>query len=184
MNHNFFQKLSNLAVSTCFAVTRSTLLIRELNHLWRHIRRFSDYYFGKRVKPRMDPAPVPDFEDRYLENERRFLKNNFETVFWGPNSIIRNQLVKTLQLTFKIKIRIRKWKITLGTYSRPFIKQPWGFLEKDLCVLKYIECFNWPIPSSIFEVRLIDSLTGMQRYRGNYDLNGCLQYARVRCLER
>ena len=49
----------------------------------------------------MDPAIVPDFEGRYLENEKRFFKNNFETVFWGPNSIIRNQLVKTLQLTFK-----------------------------------------------------------------------------------
>ena len=49
----------------------------------------------------MDPALVPDFEGRYLENEKRFFKNNFETVFWGPNSIIRNQLVKTLQLTFK-----------------------------------------------------------------------------------
>ena len=32
VNHNFFQKLSNLAVSTCFGVTRSTL-IRELDHL-------------------------------------------------------------------------------------------------------------------------------------------------------
>ena len=32
-NHNFFQKLSNLAsFSTCFAVTRS-VLIRELDHL-------------------------------------------------------------------------------------------------------------------------------------------------------
>ena len=49
----------------------------------------------------MDPALVPDFERRYLENEKRFFKNNFETVFWGPNSIIGNQLVKTLQLTFK-----------------------------------------------------------------------------------
>ena len=49
----------------------------------------------------MDPVLVPDFEGRYLENEKRFFKNNFETVFWGPNSIIRNQLVKTLQLTFK-----------------------------------------------------------------------------------
>ena len=27
--------------------------------------------FGKRVKPRMDPALVPDFEGRYLENEKR-----------------------------------------------------------------------------------------------------------------
>ena len=49
----------------------------------------------------MDPALVPDFEGRYLENEKRFFKNNFETLYWGPNSIIRNQLVKTLQLTFK-----------------------------------------------------------------------------------
>ena len=49
----------------------------------------------------MDPALVPDFEGRYLENEKRFFKNIFETVFWEPNSIIRNQLVKTLQLTFK-----------------------------------------------------------------------------------
>ena len=37
--------------------------------------------FGKRVKPRMDPAVVPDFEGRYLKNEKRFFKNNFETVF-------------------------------------------------------------------------------------------------------
>ena len=51
----------------------------------------------------MDPALVLDFEGRYLKNEKRFFKNNFETVFWGPNSIIRNQLVKTLQLTFKMK---------------------------------------------------------------------------------
>ena len=58
--------------------------------------------FGKRVKPRMDPALVPDFEDRYLENEKRFFKNNVETVFSGPNSIMRNQLVETLQLTFKL----------------------------------------------------------------------------------
>ena len=32
--------------------------------------------FGKLVKPRMDPALVPDFEGRYLENEKRFFKNN------------------------------------------------------------------------------------------------------------
>ena len=51
----------------------------------------------------MEPALVPDFEGRYLENEKRFFKNNFETVFWGPNSIIRNQLVKTLQLTFNVQ---------------------------------------------------------------------------------
>ena len=57
--------------------------------------------FGKRVKPRMDPTLVPDFEGRYLENEKRFFKNNFEMIFRGPNSINRNQLVKTLQLTFK-----------------------------------------------------------------------------------
>ena len=55
------------------------------------------------MKPKMDPTLVPDFEGRYLKNEKRFFKNNFETVFWGPNSIIRNQLVKTLQLTFKGK---------------------------------------------------------------------------------
>ena len=37
--------------------------------------------FGKRVKPTMDRALVPDFEGRYLENEKRFFKNNFETLF-------------------------------------------------------------------------------------------------------
>ena len=58
----------------------------------------------------MDPALVPDFEGRYLENEKRFFKNNFETVFWGPNSIIRNQLVKTLQLTFK-SVRFSKNRV-------------------------------------------------------------------------
>ena len=58
--------------------------------------------FGKRVKPRMDPMLVPHFEGWYLENEKKFFKNNFETVFWGPNSVIRNQLLKTLQLTFKL----------------------------------------------------------------------------------
>ena len=52
----------------------------------------------------MDPALFPDFEGRYLKNEKRFFKNNFETVFWGPNSIIRNQLVKTLQFTFKLDL--------------------------------------------------------------------------------
>ena len=66
----------------------------------------------------MDPALVPDFEGRYLENEKRFFKNNFETVFWRPNSIIRNQLVKTLQLTFKeepdeAKIR-KRWFLYVG----------------------------------------------------------------------
>ena len=34
----------------------------------------------------------------------------------------------------------------------------------------------------------VDSLTGVQRYKGvkdiNYVLNGCLQYSRVRCLGR
>ena len=52
----------------------------------------------------MDPTLGPDFEGRYLENEKRFFKNNFETAFWGPNSNIRNQLVKTLQLTFKLYV--------------------------------------------------------------------------------
>ena len=60
--------------------------------------------FGKRVTPRMDPALGPDFEGRYVENEKRFFQNNFVTVFRGPNSIIRNQLVKTLQLTFKVDL--------------------------------------------------------------------------------
>ena len=50
----------------------------------------------------MDPAQVADFEDRYFQNEKRFLKNNFEIVFRGPNSICKDQLVKTLQLTFKV----------------------------------------------------------------------------------
>ena len=60
------------------------------------------------MKPTIDPALVPDFEGRYLENEKRFFKNNFETLLWGPNSIIRNQLVKTLQLTFKVAFPSRK----------------------------------------------------------------------------
>ena len=64
--------------------------------------------FGKPVKPRMDPALVPDFKGRYLENEKRFFKNNFETVFSRPKSIIRDQLVKTLQLTFKGEIRTQE----------------------------------------------------------------------------
>ena len=55
----------------------------------------------------MDPALVPNFEGRNLENEKRFFNNNFETVFRGPNSIIRNQLVKTLQLTFKSGLKVR-----------------------------------------------------------------------------
>ena len=42
---------------------------------------FAIIILGKRVKPRIDLALVPDFEDRYLENEKRFFKNNFETVF-------------------------------------------------------------------------------------------------------
>ena len=54
------------------------------------------------MKPRTDPALVPDFEGRYLEKEKKFFKNNFEMIFRGPNSINRNQLVKTLQLTFKV----------------------------------------------------------------------------------
>ena len=51
------------------------------------------------MKPTMDPALVPDFEGKY--REKIFYKNNLE---FGPQnkvSIIRNQLVKTLQLTFK-----------------------------------------------------------------------------------
>ena len=28
----------------------------------------------------------------------------------------------------------------------------------------------------------VDSLTGVQRYKGDNILNGCLQYSRVRCL--
>ena len=59
------------------------------------------------MKPRMDPTLLPNFEGLYTENEKRFFKNNFETVFRVPNSIIRNQLVKTLQVTFKWYINTR-----------------------------------------------------------------------------
>ena len=49
--------------------------------------------FAKRVKPRMDPSLVPDFEGRYLENERRFFKNTFylenERRFFKNNFFLR-----------------------------------------------------------------------------------------------
>ena len=75
---------SNLAVSTCFAVTLVTALCTDHGALITcdvTDEGFPIIIFGKRVKPRMDPALVPDFEGRYLENEKRFFKNNFETVF-------------------------------------------------------------------------------------------------------
>ena len=81
MNHNFFEKPSNVAVSTCFAVTYVTALCTDQGALITcdvTDEGFPIIIFEKRVKPRMDPALVPDSEGRYLEKEKRFFKNNFK----------------------------------------------------------------------------------------------------------
>ena len=97
-------------------------MIRELWSVVTSKTKVSDYYFRKTSKLRMDPALVPDFGRRYLKNEKRFFKNNLETVFWGPNSIIRNQLVKTLQLTFNCNVVLLATPSGHPTpYSKSFI---------------------------------------------------------------
>ena len=44
-----------------------------------------------------------DFNDLYLENEKEFFKNSFETIFRASKFRDRGQLVSEFQLTFKTR---------------------------------------------------------------------------------
>ena len=99
----------------------------------------------------MDPALVPDFEGRYLENEKRFFKNNLE---FGPQnkvSIIRNQLVKTLQLTFKEKfLRFGDWSSFQFTFTKFTLS--YNFALIDWHSLRYPwQISSWPPSADFFK---------------------------------